>query len=178
MKNDKNFIMIAVVAIIVIIMVVVVIATKIIGKNNANEAKSEDYTLEIREGTYVVDDPNTFYTVAGTVRKYLASAYSKNPDELEKLLAEDYKKKNEITKENVLQKITTYSTGTVFEPKRIYEKDLTNTMKRFYVFGKIKQDLYEQVSQPKDYYIVVDFDYETKTFAVSFDDILDESTIK
>lgn len=179
MKNDKNKLFTVGIVIVVIIVVAIgIIVGKNIIKITEDEENSDDYKLTTREGTYVVTDANDFYTATGCVRKYLTAAYGKDPNELVQLLSEDYKQKNKITKENVLEKVKTYQASNVFEPKRIYEKEISNTIKRYYVFGTIKEDLFETVTTPVDYYIVLDLDYEINRFAVSFDDILDESTIK
>lgn len=114
----------------------------------------------------LVDDYNRFYTVSSCVSKYLNYLTTNNIDNLLILLSNEYKTRNNITKDNIYNYIEKNTGNRTFSPKKMYQQRLNQTIYKYYVYGTIEKDSLNASNTKEDYYIIVILDESTMTFAI------------
>ena len=67
--------------------------------------KLDNTTEEAKKGYAILQDSTRYYTAANALNKYYAFVNAKDADSVLKILADDYKKDNNITKDNVMEKV-------------------------------------------------------------------------
>ena len=113
MKKIKKYIII--VSIIIVLILVSIIGTILYIKNKElqeQEKMQEEYeshigdiTEDIVSNMEILKDNNTYFSIEKMVKDYYLYIKSQNEEAIFSLLNEDYKEKNEINQENVLEKI-------------------------------------------------------------------------
>lgn len=142
---------------------------------NEVESNSEDISEEGNDSSLkIVDDRDTFYTVADCVENYLNYCVDKDANIIYNLLDEEYKEKFDINEENVLSKVETYDTYKVFRPKKIYQMEQDEKVTRYFVYGTMRdetnaRDISITERQETDIYMSVRLNYRNSTYSIMLD---------
>lgn len=118
-----------------------------------------------------VSNYSRYYTIIGILDNYYNTINSNNDEDTYKLLSDNYKKNNGITKDNIKDKITHYDKLVTYKGKLMCSKRLGKGFTSYYVSGDIigSNDLSTYGSA---YYDVI-LNEKEMTFSVS---IIDAST--
>lgn len=165
MKSDNitkimlSFSIITVIAIITILVILLNMQHKT--QNNTLEKPQEPIT----EVT-IVKNRNDFFTVANCIAKYLPYLTQKDSENLYNFLDNDYKIKNNITKENVLNKIQTLDDFYKFKARQMYETKISDDITQYFVYGTLTVETTEDDEEETKFYISVKLDKQNNTFSV------------
>lgn len=176
MKNKKINIIILIILLIVIIVILLIIKSLI-------EKKEEIELNEIEQNTHIssyytnedektnsisiVTDRNDFFTVTFCVNNYLNYLSQGNAEILYNLLDNTYKSSNNITEQNILDKLEGINTYREFSPIKIYYyNDSSSKMISYYVIGTIKNISLDSETEENTYYIIINMDKENGTYSV------------
>ena len=149
-------------AIILVIITIVVVVISFITKDK-QENKVEDINI--------VTNYSNFYTVDSCLYRTITYMASKDKDSLYLLLNDNYKKENNITKENIMNLFSDVNENSTFITKKMYYQNISNNITKYYVYGII-QDNYlfedEDITQLEsiDKYFIVYLDTNNKTFSI------------
>lgn len=125
-----------------------------------------------------IQDSTTFFTVISCINNYIQYNAQKNVEKLDILLSEEYKKQNNITRENMLNNITLYSPQETFSAKEIHEYKNNENLSTYFVYGKMKESSYFSDNPKKqDIFIAIQLDKVNRTFSVILDEKKDSSKI-
>lgn len=142
---------------------------------NEVESNSENVAEEENDSNLnIVNDRDTFYTVAECVENYLNYCVDKDANIIYNLLDEEYKEKFDINEENVLSKVETYDTYKVFRPKKIYQMEQDKRVTRYFVYGTMRdetnvRDISITERQETDIYMSVKLNYRNSTYFIMLD---------
>ena len=173
--------MLAIFSIIIIIFIILIILLTIPKKEviEQPEEKRQDGAKEITveyNKIEKVKDRNTFFTVVSCIDQYLVEVLGQDARSIYELLATDYIINNEITIENVLEKIQNYNKPQIFSGKEMYEINYTDTLSTYYVEGTIRDDIFEEHNTKETpISIAVQIDKVNRTYAILPDTILPSS---
>ena len=137
--------------------------------NQENENIIEEQNIIINQVEYEIEkvkDRNIFYTVNSAVDKYLYNLYEEKNDILFSYLDKEYIQENNITKNNVLQKIGKLDEYKTFTVKEMYEQKITDNIIQYFAYGVIKGELEEGRPEEEDFYISIKIDNKSNTFSV------------
>jgi len=140
--------------VLVILTIVVVILTFIIDKNK-NEEDNNDILI--------VTNASNFYTVNSCLYRTITYIATQDKESLLLLLPEEYKEKNEITQENVLDLFFDVTETSTFVSQKMYYEYINKNTNKYYVQG------YIQENQLFDDELLTNQDYETVYFIVYLD---------
>lgn len=152
--KDKKTLGIILSSVIIILIVILII----ISHFNTNEGKLK-----------IVDDYTIFFTVDDCVNNFLNYVTEGERDILLNLLNTKYKKENNISENNILEKIDNLNilnNNVTFRAKMMYEKR-NNKYIEYYVYGKIYKDDMDEIKYLSDYYIIININTKEKTFSVT-----------
>lgn len=116
----------------------------------------------------LVDNYSIFYTTSNSANLYLNYLANDDSKSIISLLDEEYIENNNITKENVIDKLKDFTIE--FPTLRVvsmYEEKINNNKKRYYLKGNLidsDEDKYEIV---KDYFLIVDIDSSNNTYTIT-----------
>lgn len=116
----------------------------------------------------LVDNYSIFYTTSNSANLYLNYLANEDSKSIISLLDEEYIENNNITKENVIDKLKDFTIE--FPTLRVvsmYEEKINNNKKRYYLKGNLidsDEDKYEIV---KDYFLIVDIDSSNNTYTIT-----------
>lgn len=148
--------------ILVIITLLVVIGTFIYNKINPKKVESD---------INIVTNYSNFYTVNSCLYRFITYLSTNDTDSLMLMLNEDYKNKNSVNKDNVLNKFTDVDENSTFSSRKMYYEKINNNVTKYYVYGYIEKNELSQDdiisnSEYKDAYFIVYLDTENKIFSV------------
>lgn len=158
---------------IIVMIVQIIIVMHLI--NNKKEIKEELILIEQEKeqnkeetanSIEKVRERNKFYTVSACVDKYLSYLYEKDTEVLYNYLDIEYIEKNEITKNNILQKLDQIDTYKTFTAKEMYKQEITDKITKYYAYGVIKEEVPNGEPEEEDFYITIKIDSENETFSV------------
>lgn len=149
-------------AIILVIITLIVVIISFISKEQ-EENKIGDVSI--------VTNYSNFYTVDSCLYRTITYLASKNSESLYFVLNDNYKKQNNITKENVMNYFQSIPTSSTFISKKMYYQDINDNITKYYVFGTIEENyLLEEVEyrelKTQDAYFIVYLDTSNKTFSI------------
>ena len=128
-------------------------------------------TQKESEKITLVKDYSRFFTISNAGNKYINYLQNKDKDNLILLLNDTYISVNEITKDNILDKLTLLNSGNyTFEARKMYQEILNQNITRYYVKGNLNIVLMDEYERPKDYYLIIEMDLKNLTFSVTPDD--------
>lgn len=166
-------IIIALITIIVIILIFIIMLKSNIKENNQNilhevtEEEYEEFLSNLKLNSInILEDRDTFFTVASCVDKYLINIFNQNGTNIYNLLDISYIDEFSITESNVLEKTEKYDELQIFSPKKIYELNQSETISVYYVYGKIRDDAEEGNLKQSDFYITVKLDKVNRTYSI------------
>ena len=148
-KNNLGLIFIVVLAILV------PLVTYLIDSSKKPKSKIE-----------VVTSFNDFYTVDSCIGRFVSYLGDKNIDYIITVLDDNYKKKNKITKDNVLSKMPNISKDSSFISKKMYSEKKSKNVNKYYVYGQNLLEGFDEVLEKKAVYFIVYMDSKNKTFSV------------
>lgn len=148
-----------------ILAVVLVIILVVFGIYNLFFKKGKEEKIDT-ETIAVVKDNDRFYTVSSCVSKYLTYLSSSDTNNLYLLLNENYKKENNITKDNIYNYIGNIEGNISFNPRKMFEQRLSKNIYKYYVKGYIQKDTFDQIGEKEIYYIIVIMNQSNLTFSI------------
>lgn len=150
--NDKKNIFIVIFGIIAIVLVVFQLFNH----------EKKDYDIEI------VTSSSKFYTVSNCVDRYLSYLSGEDIENLLVLIDNSYKKKNNVTKENLFSKVDKLDGIYRFEAKKMYQQEINDNITKYYVKGYlISEGLNDEITINKSqYYIIVLLDNSNSTYSI------------
>lgn len=170
--------LIACILLALIILVIIVVMVIILLVNNPNSIQDNwDYTnkdddnvfLEQQQQTYLIVNKILYFSIRDNVLEpYIRSLANKNHEQIYDMLSENYKDKNDVTKDNVLSKMPTYNIVQVF-PQHMYMKegDLSDNI---YIYNITQnstiKDNYEMETKNIEEYYKVILDKQEQTFSI------------
>ena len=177
MKSDK---MIKIVMLFIIITVILMIATIAILLTMQKETKDngQEQTQEQITEVSIVKDRNDFFTVANCVAKYIPYLTQKDSENLYNFLDDEYKTQNNITKENVLNKIQTLDDFYKFKARQMYETKISDTITQYFVYGTLTVESTGDDEQETKFYISVKLDRQNNTFSVIPNQYIDNMKVE
>ena len=140
--------------VLVILTIAVVIVTFIID-NNTKEKNDNDILI--------VKNASNFYTVNSCLYRTITYISSNDSESLLLLLSEEYKEKNKITQENVMDLFFDVTETSTFVSEKMYYEYVSENINKYYVQG------YIQENQLFDDELLTKQDYETVYFIVYLD---------
>lgn len=115
----------------------------------------------------IVTSTSKFYTVSNCVYRYITYLQSKDVDSLILLLDNSYKKSNNISKENVLDKLDKLDSTYNFEGRKMYQQEINENTTKYYVYGYLREENINNDGNKQDFYIVVTLNTKDKTFSIT-----------
>lgn len=177
--NLKKIIIILIICIIIVTVILVSILSLNSDEKNYNEVlmnlntnEQEQNYDELEHIEYgkmkTLKDAEIFFTVKSCIDEYILNNSLKDTEKIYNLLSEEYITENNITTNNVLEKITIYKDEEIFFTiKSIYEYNNNQRISSYFVHGEIVEEAYyEEDDKKRDLYIVVQLDKFNKTFWV------------
>lgn len=151
------------IAIVLVIVTIVVVCVSFF--TSKKEEKEEEKTIEI------VTNYSNFYTVNSCLYRVTTYLLSENKDDMYLVLSDDYKKKNKITVENVLDVFPNIKENSTFDSRKMYYEVIDENINKYYVEGVFtKNQMFDDnveidLSEEKSYFIVY-IDIEKNIFTV------------
>ena len=105
--------------------------------------KSKNYATNTETGIKLetVKDYSTFFTVENCINKYINALSNSNGEDAFNLLTNEYKNLISINKDNVDEKLDYLDGNYVYEARNIFEKNIDNNIKEYYIYGLLKEDV-------------------------------------
>ena len=156
--NDKS----KVAAIILVILTILVLVI-------SNFTKREEIKKEDKK--YIVTNPSNFYTVNSCIYRVITYISSENKRDMMLVLNDDYRIKNKITEDNILDLFPKIEQGSTFVSTKMYYENINTNIKKYYVQGYIETNqlvnLEDSVNlETKKLYFIVYLDTENKIFSI------------
>ncbi len=133
--------------------------------NNNNNNNDDDNSAEI----YDLKDHSRFFTITNCLNKYYGYVFSKKYDTVYNLLSVDYIQKNEITSENIINKINFYNGFSSISSEKVYYQKLKEGFSIYYVHSILSEDIMDaDIGDVKtvDVYNIVYLNEKNLTFSV------------
>lgn len=148
-------------AIILVIITIIVLVISFMNKKNEESTTKPE----------IVKNYSDFYTVDTCLYRTISYIVSKDSDSLMLLLNDKYKKKNNITKENITKLFPELSEGATFSSKKMYYEKLTSNIIKYYVYGYIEETefqdgYYEQNINNTEIYFIVYLDTSNNIYSI------------
>ena len=160
----KNILIPIIVLLIFMIIVIILIMNMNKETNNEQQLITEQNEQKVVKK---VESASAYFTVQSCINKYISYVSSKNTDSILKTIDSEYIIKNNITEENVLEKVEQISVGTIFEANKMYEEEIDSDNKIYYVLGTLKQDGLENYTIiDNNFCITVNMDFANNIFSI------------
>ena len=157
MKDKTNLI-----ALILVIVTAIVLIVTYITKNKNNDTDEEKVSI--------VTNYSDFYTVDSCLNRFIIFLSSNNKSDVFSILNEEYKEKNDITEDNVLDLFESIKEGSSFVSKKMYYTSIDKNVYKYYVYGSIEySELYIDNSSntnSTDTYFIVYIDKNKHLYSV------------
>lgn len=128
----------------------------------------KDVKKETKTEIKLVESYSDFFTVNGCASKYINYLTSEDKDALIKVLNENYKTKNNITKENILTKLDNFAGRSLtYSATKIYEEKISDTIKKYYLKGNLNEDTIDSITKVGEYYLIVTIDSSSRLFDIT-----------
>lgn len=164
----KNKLLIFIIALLVII----VLAITTINKQDFQKSEEQNETNIIVEQnetkqTKKVKSASAFFTAQNCANKYLGYASEKDSDKVYKLLDYDYIMQNNITTQNVIEKIETIPEQAQLKVETMYMEVIDDNSNKYYMSGLLVQDTSEgDIVLQDNFKIEVILDFQNMTFSI------------
>ena len=140
--------------ILVLIVVIIFIVYRILSNNN------DKHDIKI------VESSSKFYTVSNCVSRYINYLNSEDVDNILLLLDNSYKKKNNISSNNLFSKIFKLDNYYSFEARLMYQEDVKDYIIKYYVKGYLIKEDMDFSNDKIDYYLIVILDSKNSTYSI------------
>ena len=114
----------------------------------------------------LLNNYSRFFTVSNAANSYINYLAKKDTDALLLLLSEDYKKQQNINKNNIFIKLDELNGTYTFGARKIYHEALSKTLVKYYIYGYLTEDILDQYPENKDYYLIIIMDTKNLTYSV------------
>lgn len=149
---------------LLIILAVILLVLGII--SIVKKSKNNDTNTETEIKLETVKDYSTFFTVENCINKYINALSNSNGEDAFNLLTNEYKNLKSINKDNVDEKLDYLDGNYVYEARNIFEKNIDNNIKEYYIYGLLKEDVLGGYDTGKDLYYQVIIEDESYTFTL------------
>lgn len=149
---------------LLIILAVILLVLGII--SIVKKSKNNDTNTETEIKLETVKDYSTFFTVENCINKYINALSNSNGEDAFNLLTNEYKNLISINKDNVDEKLDYLDGNYVYEARNIFEKNIDNNIKEYYIYGLLKEDVLGEYDTGKDSYYQVIIEDESYTFTL------------
>lgn len=162
----KNILIYIIILLIIIVIAILTVMNKIQDNDVQEQSNiivedSKDKKIEKVKST------SAYFTVQSCVDKYVNYVASKDIDSILKILDSEYIIENNITKDNVLEKVENISGLLIFQAKEMYVEEVDTDNKIYYVSGILKEDGLEAYTTiDNDFYITVNMDFSNNIFSI------------
>lgn len=162
MKQIKKIIIILVIILIITLICILYLnsqnSTEQVGENqNIEEDISSDFIKKLG----LVNDYSTFFSVEKMFNNYIKNVHSKNQEAIYNILDQEYKMKNNITKENILNYVHDIEQyDQEVRIRKIYSHEDTNNA-IYYIYC-----ILEKEHKGKEFYFTLYKDYKNLTYSV------------
>lgn len=154
--NKKNIILLIVLILIIIIGLLL------------HNYRNQDISDKINNKITLVNDYSRFFTISNAGNKYISYLQKEDKEKLFLLLNESYISVNNITKDNLLDKLTLLKSGNyTFEAYKMYHERLTSDIIRYYIKGNLSLEIMDEYQRPSDYYLIIEMDEKKNIFEVT-----------
>ena len=158
--NEKNS---KLLAIFLAILAIIVVVVSIVSGKKDNNIDDKDASI--------VNNASKFFTVNSCMYRVTNYIYKKDTSSLMNVLSNKYKKDNEINETNILNKLPQITQNSTFVSKKMYYKEISKTITKYYVYGVIRPNIlhdFDSVEniEEKDSYFIVILDSEKQVFSI------------
>jgi len=117
----------------------------------------------------IVKSSSKFYTVSNCVYRYLTYVQSKSSDNVLLTLDKRYIEENNISKNNIFEKINVLEGNYNFEGRKMYQQKLNDDTIKYYVYGYLRKEVMNPslAEDPIDYYVIVTLNTKNQTFSIT-----------
>lgn len=163
------------VVIIVLVIIVLIILGILLKESNTDSNNIENLTNSVVDKNTIenleeVKGATAYFTVESCVNKYITYVSMQDKDSVYKLLDNKYIQENNITENNVLEKIDNMNELAIFEADKMYVQEIDENNSKYYVSGLIKQEDIGNVEQKTvindNYNIAVVLNFKDMIFSV------------
>lgn len=156
--KDKSKLTAIILAVLAILVVVISFVTKNVDENNGNDI-------------LIVENASNFYTVNSCLYRLVTYISSQDKDSLLLVLNDNYKSKNSVTKDNVMNLFTDIDITSTFVSEKMYYSLLSENITKYYVKGYIENSqIYDeevlQNNNSESIYFIVYLDTEQNIFSI------------
>ena len=156
--KDKSKLTAIILAMLAILVVVISFVTKNVGENKDNDI-------------LIVENASNFYTVNSCLYRLVTYISSQDKDSLLLVLSDDYKTKNAVTKDNVMNLFPNIDITSTFVSEKMYYSMLSENITKYYVKGYIESNqIYDeevlQNNNSESVYFIVYLDTEQNIFSI------------
>ena len=106
-------------------------------------------SVEVESKIVQVKDYNTFYTIENSIQKYFLYTKVGNKQALDEIITEEYKKKNNLSIENIIEHFPKIEEDNEFLLKQLYLND-SKINPTYYAYGELQQK-----SKKNEYYFII-----------------------
>lgn len=114
----------------------------------------------------IVTSSSKFYTVSNCVSRFISYLNANDSDSIYLLLDSAYKKKNNISINNVLDNIGRFDNYYSFQATKMFQEELDSNITKYYVKGYLSVEDIDYSSNRTDYYLIVTLDTKNSTYSV------------
>ena len=178
MKSKKIIIMIIIIALMVLGITMFLITHKSIKQEDTNVIQKETITSGKEKVNFNDMEPVksaiAFFTVQNCINKYIGYVTEENADGIYKVLDKDFIQENNITKDNVVNKIPKLEEEVEFSAEQMYMEEINENQIKYYAVGVIaKSDGHGEVdeenfekNEENNFHIMVLLNVEEMTFSI------------
>ena len=157
MKKDNSKVLAIILPIVAIIVVILSFLF------NKKEPEKNDILI--------VNSASNYFTVNSCLYRVTTYISNNDTDSLLKVLNETYKKKNNITASNVLDKFQKIEKNSTFVSKKMYYEEINENVTKYYVYGVFRPNIihdYTIVEQSEDLdaYFIVYLDSSKQLYSI------------
>lgn len=151
--------------ILIAVLILLVIGLVYVSRKTDKEERDQQEIINIKEKYILVKEKSTFFTVESCANRYIISLGNGNVDNLLKLADQEYISKNNLNKDNIVDKLGALNGDFNFKAKKIYyTKD--GNIYTYYVYGLLQENMINEYDYGKDYYLIVKIDKNKNLFSI------------
>lgn len=156
-KNKRNILLV-----LLLFVSIIVIITRFISTDNENNPIKKDTKISN------VSSYSKFFTLDECANKYIKYLQKQDKDSLIKLLSTNYQQENNISINNVLDKLDNLTDSEYsFQSKMIKQEKLSHKKTKYYVYGLLKKDIINNNDLGRDYYLIITVNEKNNLFEVT-----------
>ena len=146
------------IAILLVILTVIVLSVSYF-TSQKKENKEEPSIM-------IVNNYSNFYTVNSCLYRVITYISSGNIKDLMLVVSDEYKKKNNLNQDNILNFFPKAYEASTFISKKMYHQYFNNRLDKYYVYGIIEEQSDDGTGSHHDAYFIVYLNYQDKLFSV------------